>query len=290
VIIKRADPSNNVSKGSKALDYFRTKHPMSYDTIELTLADGVASVALNRPDRLNSFNEKMHEELRAALDLLKDDGSIRCMVLTGRGRGFCAGQDLSERAVAPSGESPDLGASLQQNYNPLVRHLRALSIPVIAAVNGVAAGAGADIALACDIVIATRSAKFVFPFARLGLVPDCGGTWILPRLIGRARAMGLATLGESLTAEQAEQWGLIWKCLADEEFQTEIDALARHLATQPTFGLSLLKQAMNASPDNSMEQQLDLERDLQRRAGRSHDYQEGVAAFMEKREPVFTGK
>ncbi len=262
---------------------------MTYRTIELEIADGVAEIALNRPDRLNSFTGEMHGELRDALARVQAEPAVRCLLLTGRGRGFCAGQDLQDRAQTAAAGAPDLGDSLQQNYNPLIRTLTGLPLPVIAAVNGVAAGAGANIALACDIVLAARSASFVQAFCRLGLVPDSGGTWLLPHLGGRARAMGLAMLGDKLPAEQAAAWGMIWECLPDEALMPRARGLARHLATQPTAGLARIKQAINAAGSNSLDVQLDLERDLQRQAGRSADYREGVAAFLEKREPRFTG-
>lgn len=251
------------------------------------IGGGVAVVTLNRPDKLNAFNEEMHLALRAALERAEADSSVRALLLTGAGRGFCAGQDLGDRNV--SGDV-DLGHTLENFYNPLIRKLRALPLPVVCAVNGVAAGAGANIALACDIVLAARSAKFVQAFCRLGLVPDSGGTYSLPRLVGEARAKGLALLGEPLTAERAEAWGLIWRAVDDEALMEEARKLATHLATQPTAGLAKSKQAIQASLDNDLDAQLDLERDLQREAGRSADYREGVAAFMEKRAAVFQGR
>ncbi|EAR22920.1 2-(1,2-epoxy-1,2-dihydrophenyl)acetyl-CoA isomerase PaaG [Nitrococcus mobilis] len=262
---------------------------MSYQTIELTTAAGVVTLTLNRPQRLNSCNAAMHAELRDALRGIESDAAVRCLLITGRGRAFCAGQDLDARDIAPGEHAPDLGASLEQHYNPLIRTLRSLQMPVVCAVNGVAAGAGANLALACDIVLAGRSASFIQAFCKLGLVPDSGGTWHLPRLIGHARAMGLALLGERLPAEQAEQWGMIWKCVDDAQLMQEAQSLAQHLAAQPTRGLALTKQALNATWHNSLATQLDLERDLQRQAGRTDDYREGVAAFMAKREPRFLG-
>ena len=231
----------------------------------------------------------MHAEVRAALGTLKPPAA-RVLVLTGAGRGFCAGQDLNDRAVAPGAASPDLADSIERNYKPLVLALRALPMPVIAAVNGVAAGAGANIALACDLVIAARSASFVQAFAKLGLVPDSGGTWFLPRLAGTARAMGLALLGEKLPAEQAAAWGLIWRCVEDAEFATTVEALAQQLASAPTRGLARTKQAIYEGSRRTLEQQLDVERDYQGELGRSADYAEGVAAFTEKRTPRFTGR
>lgn len=240
---------------------------------------GVMTLTLNRPERLNSFNDEMHAQLAECLKQVERDDTIRCLLLTGAGRGFCAGQDLNDRNVDPTGPAPDLGMSVERFYNPLVRRLAKLPKPVICAVNGVAAGAGATLALGCDIVIAARSAKFVMAFSKLGLVPDCGGTWLLPRVAGRARAMGLALLGNQLSAEQAHEWGMIWQVVDDETLADTAQQLARHLATQPTFGLGLIKQAINSAETNTLDTQLDLERDYQRLAGRSADYREGVSAF-----------
>ncbi len=251
---------------------------------------GVMTITLNRPDRLNSFNDLMHQQLAACLTQAERDENVRCLLITGAGRGFCAGQDLNDRNVDPSGPAPDLGLSVERFYNPLVRRLAALPKPVIAAVNGVAAGAGATLALGCDIVLAARSANFVMAFSKLGLVPDCGGSWFLPRVAGRARAMGLALLGEKLSAEQAAQWGMIWQLVEDAELADTSRQLARHLATQPTFGLGLIKKALQVSETNGLDAQLDLERDYQRLAGRSDDYREGVSAFLAKRPPQFSGK
>jgi 2-(1,2-epoxy-1,2-dihydrophenyl)acetyl-CoA isomerase len=258
-------------------------------SVLVSLEAGVLCVTLNRPDKLNAFNPGMHQELRAALERARDEVAVRAVLLTGAGRGFCAGQDLSERNVAA--DAPiDLSVSLGSHYNPLVRRLRELPKPIVCAVNGVAAGAGANIALACDLVIAARSASFVQSFSRLGLVPDSGGTWFLPRLIGPARTMGLALLGEKLAAQQAVEWGLIWKAVDDDELMSEASSLARALAEGPTRGYGLLKKALNASWGNSLDAQLDLERDLQREAGLTQDYREGVAAFMQKRKPEYKGK
>jgi 2-(1,2-epoxy-1,2-dihydrophenyl)acetyl-CoA isomerase len=251
--------------------------------------DGYRLVTLNRPERLNAFNEAMHERLMAVLLEAEADDTCRALLLTGAGRGFCAGQDLSDRVVQP-GLTPELNNTIERFYNPLVRKLRDLPMPVICAVNGVAAGAGANIALACDVVVAARSAKFIQAFAKIGLVPDSGGTWLLPRLIGRARARGLALLAEPLAAEEAEAWGLIWKVIDDESLIIEATKLAAHLATQPTFGLALTRRALDAAEMNSLDEQLDLERDLQNQAGRMPDYAEGVRAFFEKRPPSFTGR
>jgi len=263
---------------------------MSYETIEFEITDGVALLTLNRPDSLNSFNTQMHGEVKDALKAVKKSGEARCLLITGNGRGFCAGQDLSDRNVAPGAEMPNLGESIEKNYNPLLRTINGLEMPVICAVNGVAAGAGANIAFACDIVLAAKSASFIQAFCKIGLVPDSAGTFTLPRLVGQARAMGLAMLGDKIKAEQAEQWGMIWKAVDDESLKDEALAMARHLASQPTKGLALIKRAINASWNNSFDEQLDLERDLQTLAGRTDDYREGVAAFMEKRQPNFTGK
>jgi 2-(1,2-epoxy-1,2-dihydrophenyl)acetyl-CoA isomerase len=262
---------------------------MSYQNILFEITDGVARLTLNRPDRLNSFTVAMHLEVREALQQVTADASVRVLVLTGAGRGFCAGQDLADRAVTPGSGAVDLGESVEKYYAPLVLALRNLPVPVICAVNGVAAGAGANLALAADIVIAARSASFIEAFCRLGLIPDTGGTYFLPRLIGTARAMGLAMLGEKLSAERAESWGLIWQCVDDELLGAEVDKLAKHFASAPTRGLARTKQALYASPANTLEQQLDLERDFMRELGNSDDYREGVAAFVEKRAPRFTG-
>ncbi len=259
------------------------------DSILLDFDSGVATITLNRPESLNSFNEEMHGRLAEAMRRVKDSDA-RALLLTGAGRGFCAGQDLNDRNVRPGDEPPDLGRSLELFYNPLIRSLRALELPVVCAVNGVAAGAGANIALACDIVLAGRSASFIQAFCKIGLLPDSGGTFVLPRLVGAARAAGLSMLGTKLTAEQAEAWGLIWKCVDDDKLMAEARKLASNLATQPTKGLAFIKRALQASVNNTFDQQLDLERDLQREAGQSADYREGVTAFMERREPKFRGR
>jgi 2-(1,2-epoxy-1,2-dihydrophenyl)acetyl-CoA isomerase len=263
---------------------------MTYECIEFRLENGIAVLTLNRPDRLNSFNQAMHQEVRDALDKLQANKAARVLVLTGAGRAFCAGQDLNDRAVEPGEQGVDLGESVEKFYAPLVMTIKSLPMPVICAVNGVAAGAGANLALACDIVLAARSASFIEAFCKLGLVPDTGGTWHLPRLIGHARAMGLALLGEKLTAEKAEEWGLIWRCLPDDALMDEALALAEHFASGPTRGLALTKQALNASHVNTLAEQLKLEAEMMRELGYSHDYREGVAAFIAKRPAHFKGE
>src|ERR1700737_3943251 len=262
---------------------------MSYDTILFNVDGGIARLTLNRPDMLNSFNTQMHGEVRDALDRLSTLAA-RVLVLTGAGRGFCAGQDLGDRAVAPGSQGVDLGESIDKYYKPLGLALHPLPMPVIAAVNGVAAGAGANIALACDLVIAARSASFVQAFSKLGLVPDSGGTWSLPRLIGTARALGLTLLGDKLSAEQAASWGLIWRCVEDGELASVVEGLARQLAVAPTRGLARTKQAIYEGLTRTLPQQLDIDRDYQGELGHSIDYAEGVAAFAEKRTPRFTGR
>jgi len=263
---------------------------VSYRHILFGIDQGIARLTFNRPDRLNSFTEAMHAEVRDALARVRSDTMVRTLLVTGAGRGFCAGQDLADRSVAPGAEPVDIGDSIERNYKPLVLSLRALPMPVVCAVNGVAAGAGANIALACDIVIAARSASFIQAFARIGLLPDAGGTYFLPRLVGSARAMGLALLGDKLSAEDAERWGLIWKCVEDAELAEAVEVMLRHFATAPTRGLAAAKHALQLSAGNTLEQQLDIERDRQRELGRSDDYREGVAAFSSKRPPKFTGR
>ncbi len=261
-----------------------------FESIKVDVTDGVATLTLNRPERLNSFTEAMHGEVRAALDAIAADRTIRCLILTGSGRGFCAGQDLSDRAVVPSAEGVDLGASIDNFYKPMLQRLRALPMPTIAAVNGVAAGAGANIPFACDLVYAAQSASFIQSFSKLGLVPDCGGTWWLPRLVGPARATGLALLGEKLPAAQAADWGLIWRCVADAELMPTVTSVARQLAAGPTRSFVRTRQAIDAAMLMPFDAALDLERDYQRELGRSDDYREGVSAFIEKRAARFTGQ
>ena len=262
---------------------------MSYEHILFEVADGVACLTLNRPDSLNSFTAAMHGEVAQVLEQAASDTTVRSVVITGAGRGFCAGQDLNDRNVAP-GERVDLGQSVETYYNPLIKRITSMEKPVLCAVNGVAAGAGANIALACDLVFAARSAKFVESFAMLGLIPDSGGTWHLPRLVGMARAKGMAMLMPKITAEQAKEWGLIWEVVDDEALLSTVMTLAKHLATQPTKGFAFTKQAFAASMTNSLEQQLELEKNLMRTAGFTEDYAEGVKAFLEKRTPVYKGQ
>lgn len=260
------------------------------DSVVLSLADGVLTITLNRPDKLNSFNEPMHLALRAAVQRAHDDPSVRAVLLTGAGRAFCAGQDLGDRDPRKGGPVPDLGHTLDTYYNPTLRLIRALEKPVVCAVNGVAAGAGANIALACDIVLAAKSARFIQAFAKIGLIPDAGGSWSLPRLIGEARAKALALTAEPLSAERAADWGLIWRAVEDAELMAEATALATRLAAGPTLGLGLTKRLIQAAATTSLDDQLDMERDCQRTAGQSADYAEGVTAFLEKRNPEFKGR
>jgi 2-(1,2-epoxy-1,2-dihydrophenyl)acetyl-CoA isomerase len=261
-----------------------------YKTIKLEKQNGVANLTLNRPDRLNSFNLQMHEELQSALDGIANDGETRCLMITGEGRGFCAGQDLGDRAVTADGEAPDLGMSVEKFYNPLIRRITNLKMPVICALNGVAAGAGASLVMACDIVIAARSASFILSFAKVGLVPDSGSSWHFTRALGLPRAKALAMLGNKLKAEQAEQWGLIYQVVDDENLSAEVTKLTSYLATQPTEALANIKELVHTSFDFSLNEQLERERKAMQQLGKSHDYKEGVAAFMEKREPKFKGK
>ena len=263
---------------------------MRFTSIAYGVDAGIARLTMNRPDRLNSFNDTMHEEVRQAMTALEADAGARVLVLTGNGRGFCAGQDLNDRAVASDQAPPDLGASIEKNYKPLVMRLQKLPMPTLCAVNGIAAGAGASLALACDIVVAAKSASFLQAFTKIGLMPDTGGTWFLPQRVGMARAMGLALLAEKLPAEKAAEWGLIWACVEDAELAATADRIATQFASAPTRALVRTRQAMQASMNNDLETQLNLERDIMRELGQAHDYREGVAAFMAKRAPEFKGK
>lgn len=264
---------------------------MKFQNILFEITDGIARLTLNRPDKLNSFTGEMHAELRDALDAIQADKSVRVLVLTGAGRAFCAGQDLADPDMASvGGKMPDIGNVVEKNYKPLVLRLQNLRVPTIAAVNGIAAGAGASVALACDLVVAAKSASFLQAFSKIGLVPDTGGTWFLPQRVGMARAMGLALLADKLPAEKAADWGLIWAAYDDAEFGAKVEALAAQLATMPTKALVRTRQAMHAAPGHTLEQQLSFEGGFMRELGWSPDYAEGVAAFMEKRAPKFTGE
>jgi len=259
---------------------------MPYSKILFTIADGVATISLNRPDKLNSFDRAMALETIDALDKAKDDANVRALLLAGEGRAFCAGQDLAE-AIAPGTKIEDI---LTTQYDPIIRRIRNMPKPVLAAVNGVAAGAGANIAYACDLTLAAESANFIQSFINIGLIPDSGGTFSLPRLVGMQRAFGQMILAPKVSAKEAEAQGMIWKAVPDADLMNEATALAKKLASMPTKAIALTKEALNRSMTNSMDGQLDVENELQTIAGRSHDYNEGVRAFLEKRKPVFTGE
>ena len=263
---------------------------MDESPVLLAIEDGVAVVTLNRPDKLNAFNEAMHHGLMEAVDRIERDDAVRAVLITGAGRAFCAGQDLAERAIAPGETPPDLGDTLERLYEPLVQRITGLPKPVVAAVNGVAAGAGCNLALLCDLIIAGRSAQFIEAFVRIGLVPDAGGTFSLPRLVGLQRALGMALTGDAIDAGRALEFGLVWQVVPDEALPDEAMALARRLAAGPTTALGLTKRLLRGSFDHDLEAQLALERELQRQAGRTTDFREGVAAFLEKRPPRFTGR
>ncbi len=265
---------------------------MKFENILFDVQGGIARLTLNRPDKLNSFTGAMHAELRAALDRIQDDKSIRVLVLSGAGRAFCAGQDLGDpdMAMEAGQPMPDIGNVVEKNYKPLVLRLQNLRVPTIAAVNGIAAGAGASVALACDLVIAAKSASFLQAFSKIGLLPDTGSTWFLPQRVGMARAIGLAMLADKLPAEKAAEWGLIWQVVEDAELTASVDKLAAQLATMPTKALVRTRQAMHAAPSHTLEQQLSMEGGFMRELGWSPDYAEGVTAFIEKRTPKFTGE
>ena len=263
---------------------------MEYANIQFAVEAGIARLTLNRPDKLNSFTGEMHAELRDALDRVQADKAARVLVLTGAGRAFCAGQDLADPDMATvGGKMPDIGNVVENNYKPLVLRLQNLRVPTIAAVNGIAAGAGASVALACDLVVAAESASFLQAFSKIGLIPDTGATWALPQRVGMARAMGLALLADKLPAARAAEWGLIWACVADGEFRAHVDALAARLAAMPTKALVRTRLAMHTAASHTLEQQLTLEGGLMRELGWSADYAEGMAAFVEKRAPRFSG-
>jgi len=258
------------------------------DTILVQNHGNWVEITLNRPDRLNSFNDEMHNALRSAIESARDGGA-RAMLLTGAGRGFCAGQDLGDRDPSKMDTPPDLSHTVRTYYAPLVRLIRSLEFPVICAVNGVAAGAGANLALACDIVLAAGSAKFIQSFAKVGLIPDTGGSWQLPRLLGEARAKGLALTAEPLPAQKAEDWGLIWKALPDAQLMDEARQMAEQFASGPTLGLGLAKRCIQEAATNTLSEQLEVEADAMKICGESADYAEGVSSFLEKRAPHFKG-
>jgi 2-(1,2-epoxy-1,2-dihydrophenyl)acetyl-CoA isomerase len=263
---------------------------MTYETLLFSVDNSIARITLNRPERINAITAVMHEELRDVFSQLEKPGSARCVIMTGAGRGFCSGQDLADRKAVDPSERRDLSQSIQQNYNPLVKRMAALPIPIVAAVNGVAAGAGASLALAADIVLAGHNTKFVQAFVNIGLVPDAGGTYVLPRRVGLAKALGMALTGAPITGKQAADWGLIWNSVEDDSLAAEAEALAKTLAAKPPIALASIKKIMRASLENSFAEQLDLEAEFQRHCGYTDDYQEGIASFLEKRAPDFKGK
>ena len=263
---------------------------MTYSTLFFAVVDGVAEITLNRPDKLNSFNPDMLRELHAIFQIIETDAAIRAVLITGAGRGFCAGQDLNVRQGQPGEKGEQVRKSLNDNFNPLIRRIHNLKKPVVAAVNGIAAGAGANLALTCDIVLAAESAAFLQAFVNIGLIPDCGGTFYLPRMVGMARAKGAALLGEKISAKQAAEWGMIWKIVPDQQLMTEAQSLAKRLAAGPSVALGLIKQALDVSVNHDLDRQLDWERDAQELAATSEDFAEGVQAFLEKRPAKFSGK
>jgi len=263
---------------------------MTYQNIRFEVqTGGIARLTLNRPDKLNSFTGAMNAEIRAALDTVQADKTVRVLVISGAGRAFCAGQDLADPEMAMGPMLPDIGNVVEQYYKPLILALQNLRVPTVAMVNGIAAGAGASLALACDLIIAAKSAYFLQAFSKIGLIPDTGGTWFLPQRVGMARAMGLAMLADKLPAEKAQDWGLIWQAVDDAELAPTVDKLAAQLAAMPTKALVRTRAAMHAAPNHTLEQQLSLEAGFMRELGWSPDFAEGVAAFMEKRAPKFTG-
>ena len=262
---------------------------MEFESIILEIGDGVAVLTLNRPDALNGFTVDMHREIASAMKQVEGNRSVRCLLITGSGRAFCAGQDLRDPAVNTSGEYPDLGESVEKYYNPFIRSIMTLEMPVVCAVNGIAAGAGVSVALACDLVIARRSAAFICAFSKVGVVPDSGATWNLPRAIGLPRAKAMALLGERISADTAVQWGMIWRCVDDEQLMPEAKKLAGYLACQPTRALAMTKALLNESFATPVHEQLEKEKYAMRLLGRTHDYREGVSAFLQKRTPQFKG-
>lgn len=258
--------------------------------IKTNLSSGVFTITLNRPDKLNSFNFEMANQMKQALMEAESNDEIRCILITGEGRAFCAGQDLAEATEVSNDPDRDLSEIVHHTYIPIIKGIRKLEKPVVCAVNGTAAGAGANIALACDIVIASEEAKFIQSFSQIGLIPDSGGTYILPRLIGLARATALTFLGDKVTAQEAVEMGMIWKSYPSDSFMNEAQAIAGKLAKMPTRGFGLTKRGFNAGFSNNLEQQMKLEADLQAEAGETYDYNEGVQAFLGKRKPEFKGK